>query len=315
MQKVLIRAPVTESDKDRLAAAGHEVVIGSEDWLTEILDCDAFVVGLDKVSGETMKAAEGLKIVSKYGIGTDNIDKQTATELGIVVTNTPGASKIAVGELAIGLMFALRRFIPLHNGWVKSGKWDHLMGTELVGTTLGVVGIGNIGKEVITRARGLGMQVIAADPFWDADFAELYDVEQVSLPDLLKRSDVVTLHVPATPETVGMIGRAELAMMKSSAVLVNTARGELIDQEALYQALKGGKLAGAALDVWPTEPPTGSPLLELDSVIATPHTGGETVESRPRLSVMATDNVLNLLSGVRPEHVVNPAVYDGPTRA
>ena len=315
MQKVLIRAPVTESDKDRLAAAGHEVVIGSEDWLTEILDCDAFVVGLDKVSGETMKAAEGLKIVSKYGIGTDNIDKQTATELGIVVTNTPGASKIAVGELAIGLMFALRRFIPLHNGWVKSGKWDHLMGTELVGTTLGVVGIGNIGKEVITRARGLGMQVIAADPFWDADFAELYDVEQVSLPDLLKRSDVVTLHVPATPETVGMIGRAELAMMKSSAVLVNTARGELIDQEALYQALKGGKLAGAALDVWPTEPPTGSPLLELDNVIATPHTGGETVESRPRLSGMATDNVLNLLSGVRPEHVVNPAVYDGPTRA
>ena len=274
------------------------------------MDCDAFIVGLDRVTRETMEASKKLKIVSKYGIGTDNIDKEAATELGIVVTNTPGASKIAVAELAIGLMFALLRYIPLHNNWVKAGKWDHLMGTELLGKTLGVVGTGNIGREVITRARSLGMRVVAIDPMWDEEFARQHQVERVTLPELLKQADVVTLHVPVTPRTDKMLGVKELAMMKPGGVLVNTARGELVDQDALYQALSTKQLAGAALDVFPTEPPTGSPLLELDNLIATPHTGGETLESRPRLSGMATDNVLEMLRGEWPKHVVNPAVYD-----
>ena len=315
MHKVLIRCPLTESDQERLRAAGNEVIIGTDDWTNEILDCDAFMVGLDRVTRETMVASQNLKIVSKYGIGTDNIDKAAATELGIVVTNTPGASKIAVGELAIGLMFALRRYIPLHNGWVKTGNWDHLMGTEVVGTTMGIVGLGNIGKEVVTRAKGLGMKVMASDPYWDEAYARQYEVERASLPELFSKADVITLHIPATPETVGMIGERELAMMKPDAILINTARGELVDQDALYQALKSKRLGGAALDVWPKEPPTGNPLLELDSVIATPHTGGETVESRPRLSGMCTDNALDLLGGGKPKHVVNLAVYDGTLRS
>jgi D-3-phosphoglycerate dehydrogenase len=244
----------------------------------------------------------------------DTVDVKAATELGIVVTNTPGANKVAVAELTIGLMFCLVRQLPQHHAWTKAGKWERRVGLELHGKTLGMMGLGRIGKEVAWRATSLGMKVIAFDLFWDEPFAHKWGIERCSKEDVLGKADILSLHLSLSPETVGIVGEAELAMMKPGAMLINAARGGLVDEQALYKALVSGHLGGAALDVFSKEPPVGSPLLGLDNVILSPHVGGETVEGSQNMSRMVVDNILAVLRGESPPNIVNPDVI-GHTRS
>ena len=255
-----------------------------------------------------MAASDRLKVVARFGIGLDSVDVKAATELGIVVTNTPGANKVSVAELALGLMFCLARQLPQHDARTKAGKGEGNVGFELCGRTLGVIGMGHIGKEVARRAVCLGMQVVAHDPYWDEQHAQEHHIKRSSKEQVLQLADMVTLHVPLTPETARFISQDELAMMKPGSFLINTARGGLVDDEALYAALTSGHLGGAALDVFTEETPTGSLMLGLDNVVLSPHIGGETVESYENMSGMAAENVIAVLRGECPPNIVNPEV-------
>jgi D-3-phosphoglycerate dehydrogenase len=298
---------VHKASKDRMLTA--------DELAREIPGHEALIIGLDPVTRAVLEAGSELKVVSRFGTGLDSVDVEAATELGIIVTNAPGANAIAVAELAIGLVFCLLRHIPLHDARAKAGDWSRTRGDETVGRTLGVVGLGRVGKGVASRAVALGMRVLGCDTSWDARFAGELGVERVSLSELLQRSDIVSLHIPSTPETRGLVGARELQMMKPGARLINTARGDLIDQGALYEALISGHLAGAAIDVWPVEPPEHNPLVGLENVIATVHLGGESVEAQVRMSQMAMEGVLSVVQGERPQHLVNPEVYERSWRA
>lgn len=266
---------------------------------------DALMVGLSPVTAEMLTGGQ-LKVVARFGIGIDTVDVEAATKAGVMVTNTPGASKVGVAELAIGLMFSLARKLPQHHVWTKAGDWQGQVGFELAGKTLGLVGLGQVGKEVARRAVCLEMRVIAHDIAWDQDFAGRHEIKRGSLETVLSQSDLVSLHVPSTPETIGLVGKEELGMMKKGAMLINTARGNLVVEEALHKALLSEHLGGAALDVLATEPPEGNPLLGLDQVILSPHQGGETRESLQNYSRMCTQNVLAALQGNRPPNLINP---------
>ncbi len=316
MYRILVWCPLLEDDLDLIREQGHEVELFSQAetlaggaLAAYVGGFDALLVGLDPVTTEMLSGGR-LKVVSRFGIGVDSVDVEAATEAGIMVTNTPGASKIGVAELAISLMFSLARQLPQHHNWTKAGGWRRRLGFELSGKTLGLVGLGQVGKEVARRAVSLGMRVVAHDIAWNQDFSRKHEIERGSLENVLSRSDFVSLHVPSAPDTIGLMGEKQLKMMKKGAMLINTARGSLIDEEALYSALISEHLGGAALDVFAAEPPAGSPLLDLDHVIFSPHQGGETRESYRNYSRMCTDNVLAALRGDRPPNIVNPEVLD-----
>jgi phosphoglycerate dehydrogenase-like enzyme/nickel-dependent lactate racemase len=288
---------------------GVEGFLSAEEIETQIIGQHVLIVGLDQVSRRAMEGGAQLRIVAKYGTGVDNIDVEAATELGIAVINAPGANKIAVAELTLGLMFSLARWLPQHHTATRNGSWHRQVGTELCGKTLGIVGLGQIGREVARRANHLGMRVVAHDIVWDSEFATTNNVQRLSLEEVLECADIVSLHLPQTPETLGIIDSEKLVMMRVGAMLVNTARGSLIDHDALYGALTSGRLAGAALDVFAVEPPFGDLLLDLNNVIVSPHLGARTAESRVRMSHMLTEGILAVLRGERPKNVVNPEVY------
>jgi phosphoglycerate dehydrogenase-like enzyme len=229
-----------------------------------------------------------------------------------VITNTPGANSVAVAELTIGLMLALARRICRANEAVRSGQWPRIAGVGLAGKTVGLVGFGSIGREVAGRLAAFGCRVIVADPYVRAEAVSGYGAGLVSLDELLPASDIVCLHAASTPETAGMVNDSFLRKMKPGAFLVNTARGELIDEAALRQSLESGRLNGAALDCFHKEPPdTDHPLLQLPQVIVTPHTGAHTDEAVNAMGRMALDACLAVLRGERPTHVLNPDVYTG----
>lgn len=263
---------------------------------------DGLILGLDVCDETVLEQADALKVISRNGVGFDRVDVDAASRRGIAVTITPGANRTGVAELAIGLMFALARQLPQVVNHAKRGVWRRTKGWELGGKTLGVIGYGAIGREVATRGKALGMQVRAYDPYWQGDSGE---AERASFEELLRASDVVSLHVPLMPETEGLIGEKALNLMKQGAVLVNTARGGLVDEAALYRALAQGKLAGAAMDAFKDEPPTNNPLLELDTFIATPHIGAATHESSARANLMAAENLLAVLNSQPCPHIVN----------
>ncbi len=288
----------------RLAQAGYEVVVSPHDrplkghelgplWK----DAVGAILGLDEVNAEALRQASCLRVISRFGVGVDNIDLDAVRRRNIVVTVTPGANSIAVAELTLGLMLSLARRIPLHDRRVREGTWQRVIGVELHGLTAGLIGLGRIGQEVAHRVRALGMQVLFYDLLTPpASVLQPLDARQCPLEELLRESDVVSLHVPLTAQTRGMIGARELALMKPSAFLVNTARGELVDEAALYQALVERRLAGAAMDVFAQEPPGPSnPLLKLDNFIATSHIGAATVQAIERMARMAVDNLLEAL--------------------
>jgi len=266
----------------------------ADDLAARLADVDGVILGLDICDASVFERAPRLKTIARYGVGIDNVDLAAAARHGVVVTTTPGTNHLAVAELAIGLMFALARAIPRMAERVRAGSWARITGWELTGKTLGVIGFGAIGREVARRGLGLGMYVLAYDPWYRGDWA---GATPVDLPDLLRQSRVVSLHCPLTPETAHMLDAERLALLPHGAIVINTARGGLIDEAALYAALVSGRLGGAALDVFQHEPPESSPLLTLDTVIATPHVGAATAESIERTGMLAARNCLAVLRG------------------
>lgn len=296
-----------------LQQAGHSirVQIGVGDMPEEVMaglvaGVDALIVGVDRVTRRVVEAgAPTLKIIARNGVGYNNVDLDAAAEHGVAVTVAPGASAVSVAELALGLMLTLSRSIACQNQCIQSGGWERPMGTELYGRTLGILGVGTIGSEVARRARALGMSVLACDILPNHTFAAQVGFPYVPLEELLQGSDILTLHVPATPETRGIIGRAALARMRPGALLINTARGELVDEHAVRGAILSGVLGGYAADTLLREPPLpGDPLLGLDRVVLTPHCGAYTRQAVERCGIMVAEEVLRVLCGEAPHHPV-----------
>lgn len=280
--------------------------------LIEILgDVDAILARTGSISRAVIEAAPKLKIVSRHGVGVDNVDIDACTDHGVVVTITGDANSGSVSEHAFGLMLAAAREIPTATAQVKGGVWDRarFVGRELAGKTLGLVGLGRIGARMVGHARGFDMSVVAYDPYVEAQVADEFGAELVSLEELLRRSDFVSLHLPLTDATRGLIGAQQLSMMKPSAILINTARGGLIDEESLHKALSERCIAGAALDTFAHEPLSpDDPLAQMENLICSPHVAGQTEESLIRMSVRSAENIVRVLCGEMPEGVVNPEV-------
>jgi D-3-phosphoglycerate dehydrogenase len=285
--------------------------LSSPELLPLVKEADGYIAGLDQIDSSVIEAAAKLQVIARYGVGVDRVDVQAATQRGIVVTNTPGANSVAVAELAIGLMLALGRRICRTDRATRSGEWPRYSGVGLRGKTVGLVGFGAIGREVALRLKAFGCRIVVADPCVGCECAETHGVQLVPLEELLSGSDFVSLHASVNPSTSGMVDRGFLEKMKQGAFLVNTARGELLDEDALCEALGRGHLAGAALDCFREEPPPPDhPLLRLPQVIVTPHTGSHTDEATNSMGWMSLKDCLAVLGGERPIHVVNPEVYN-----
>jgi D-3-phosphoglycerate dehydrogenase len=274
---------------------------------------DALIVRSEtKVTADIIGAADNLKVIGRAGTGVDNIDVPAATARGVVVMNAAGGNSVTTAEHTISLMMSLARKIPQAHAKLKGGKWDKksFMGAELAGKTLGVIGLGNIGKIVASRAQGLAMKVVAYDPFITKEVASRAGIELATLDEVFERSDFVTVHTPLTDETRGVIGQSAFAKMKDGIRVINCARGGLVDEQALHDAIKSGKVAGAALDVFEQEPvPADNPLLALDEVIVTPHLGASTHEAQESVAVTISETVANfLLTGAITGAVNVPAV-------
>ena len=259
-------------------------------------DVDGIIIGVDPITESVLENAKNLKAISKYGVGMDNINVKEAEKRNIKISKTPGTNNISVAELTIGLMFDLARNISINVSKVKDNKWERVKGVELTDKTLGIIGCGSIGKEVVRRARGLEMSVLINDPYFKDQ--ELIRDQAINLSDkstLIENSDFISLHLPLNSETKNIISKNELKKMKESSYLINTARGGLIDEEALLWALKNNEISGAACDVFSEEPPGQHPLLELDNFILTPHIGANTKESVLRMANQATENIIEML--------------------
>jgi D-3-phosphoglycerate dehydrogenase / 2-oxoglutarate reductase len=276
-----------------------------------VKDVDGFIAGLDQIDASVIEAAQRLKVIARYGVGVDRVDLDAATRRGIVVTNTPGANSVAVAELTIALMLALGRHLCAANQATRCGEWPRHSGVGLRGKTVGLVGFGAIGREVASLLKAFGCRVLVSDPFLKGQASQGCGEEFVSLDELLGTSDFVSLHASLNPTTAGMVDAVFLGKMKHGAFLINTARGELIDEDALHQALEKGGLRGAALDCFTKEPPAADhPLLRLPQVIVTPHTGSHTDEATNTMGWMSLRACLAVLRGERPPNIVNPEVYD-----
>ena len=268
--------------------------------LAAVADADALLVrSATTVDAEVFGAARSLRVVARAGVGLDNVDVKAATQAGVMVVNAPQSNIVSAAELAVGLLLAAARHIAPANAALKQGEWKRskYSGVELYEKTAGIVGLGRIGALVAQRLSAFGMSVVAYDPFVAAGRAAQMGVRLVSLEELLRVSDVVSVHLPKTPETVGIIGAEQLATVKPSLILVNAARGGIVDEDALYAALKEGRVAAAGLDVYAKEPCTDSPLFELESVVATPHLGASTEEAQEKAGVAVAKSVRLALAG------------------
>lgn len=269
---------------------------------------DFLVAGLVAVTEETLAQAPNLKAVLKHGVGVDSIDIAACTAHGIPVLNTPGANSNAVAELAVGMMFSLARNLPAAHNSIIGKTWNRMVGSEISGKTLGIVGLGNIGKLLARKAIGLGMKVVASDLYPDLDFARANGIEMLSLDEVLARSDYVSLHVFGGGGA--LITAEKLALMKTNACLLNLARGEVLDMDAANAALSTGKLGGVALDAYPSEPPDyAHPIFSQPRAIFTPHTGADTAEAVENVGLMNIADMEELLAGGRPSRTLNPEVY------
>jgi phosphoglycerate dehydrogenase-like enzyme len=277
-----------------------------QDFLSQATGCQGIVVGPEGVSRAAMEGLGELRIIARTGVGVDTVDVEAATRRGIWVTNTPGANHEAVADLTLGFMLALARQIPRHAEIARGGSWARVPMVEMHRKTIGLVGIGRIGRSVARRAAGFDMTILAHDPFADAGWCRANGIALVGLNDLLSRSDVVSLHALHTPATRQMINADSLSRMRPTAFLINTSRGELIDEAALLAALDAGRLAGAALDVLAHEPPAADdPILRHPKVLVTPHIAGTTVESTIRMGLQAIGNAVAVLAGGTPPDAVN----------
>lgn len=259
---------------------------------------DGYIAGLDAIDSQALQAADRLKVIARYGVGVDSVDLEAARKKGIVVTNTPGANSVSVAELALGLMLALSRQIPEAVEAVHQGKWPRYSGLSLEGKTVGILGLGAIGKQLARRLAGFDCKVLAYDPFADVNFAKDHQIELVSLDQVIAEADFLSLHLPLLPETRGMVNQAFLNQMKKGSFFINTSRGEVVDEDALLKALQSGHLRGAGLDAFTVEPPeAGNPLLALPQVIATPHLGAQTDGATSNMGWLAMKDCLAVLKG------------------
>lgn len=312
--RVLVSDPLAEEGLDILKEfCDLDIKTGlTEDQLVDIIgDYDALLVRSGtEVTARVIEAGKRLKFIGRAGAGVDNIDTEAATRKGIIVANAPEGNTLAATEHTMAMMLALARNIPQANASVKKGEWKRskFMGVELNEKVLGIVGFGRIGREVAKRAQAMEMKCIAYDPFISSERAASLGVEMVTLDDLFRRADVITVHTPLIKETHHMINARTIATMKDGVRLINCARGGIIDEKALADGIASGKVAGAALDVFESEPPTDSPVIGLEQVIVTPHLGASTVEAQKNVAISIANQCISVLSGGSAKYVVNAPV-------
>ena len=278
------------------------------DLIGMISSFDGMIAGLDEITAKVIKEAKNLKVIARYGVGVDRVDLEEAKKSGIYVTNTPSANSISVAELSVGLAIAAARNIVIADTKTKSGQWPRLSGVSLFGKTFGIIGFGNIGKEVARILSSFQMKILAYDIFFDKEFALKFNVMYSEIDDLFKESDFISLHTPVTPQTKNIINRNNINKMKDGVILINTARGELVDEDALYEGIINGKIKAAALDAFKMEPPgLENKLLQLEQVIATPHMGAATDNASNEMTKISIMECLAVLKGEKPKYpVVEP---------
>jgi D-3-phosphoglycerate dehydrogenase len=285
-----------------------------EDQLCEIIaEYDALIVrSATKVTERVIEAAKKVRVVGRAGVGVDNVDVNAATRRGIVVMNTPGGNTISTAEHTFAMMMALARHIPQAHATMKAGKWDRKTyeGVELRNKTLGIIGMGRIGTELAQRAKAFEMRVLVYDPFLNVSRAKELRVEAVELDQIYAQSDFITVHVPMSDETRGMINKDTIAKMKDGVRLINCARGGIINEKDLYDSIKSGKVAGAALDVYEQEPPKELPLRELDKVVMTPHLAASTADAQETCGIEIAEQIADALTGGAIRNAVNMAKID-----
>ncbi len=319
--KVLITATsfseVTREPEDRLIAAGYEVAHNpygrpmTPDELRSVLrDVDGIAAGVDQFFPPAFDDAERLKVLARHGAGMDCVDVAECTRRGIVVANLPGANAEAVADMAFALMLAVARKIPEGDRTTKAGQWTNTYGVDVCGATLGLLGLGRIGKGVARRGRGFDMRILAYDPLFDKEFAAQFVVERaVSIEHVMKEADFVSVHMPLNDGTRKCINAERIALMKPTGVLVNTARGAIVDEEALADALEAGRIFGAGLDVYAAEPPTQSRLLKCGCAVTMPHNSSNTPGALLAMGNGVVDAIIAVFEGRRPQYCVNPEVY------
>jgi D-3-phosphoglycerate dehydrogenase / 2-oxoglutarate reductase len=308
--KILVAEPLAPAGVELLRAqAGWDVVISNpKEYDSHLADCDALLVrSAVKVTKDVLAKSPKLKVIGRAGVGVDNVDLDAATAAGVLVMNTPGGNAISVAEHTLALMLSMARSIPQASASTTSGKWEKkkFLGNELRGKTLGVIGLGSIGREVAKRAKAFEMKVVAYDPYVSPQSAVALEVPLLSLADLYKESDYITVHVALTPETDHLLNAKAFAQMKPGVRIVNCARGELVNQKDLAEAMKAGKVAGAALDVFEKEPPGEDPLFQIESVLATPHIAGSTEEAQEIVGVRIVEQLVEYLQSGAAINAVN----------
>jgi D-3-phosphoglycerate dehydrogenase len=298
------KGPAPEELRRFAAEQGGEIVFNplgrplTEDELIPLLKgCDGFIAGLDYITKKVIDACDTLKVISRYGVGVERVDLEAAKAKNIAVCNTPGANARAVADLTMALLLCAARKVPMLDKKTKEGQWVRTSGMELHGKTLGLLGLGAVGKEVAKRALGFSMIVLACDPFINKNYAVENNIEAVDFDTIIARSDVISLHLPLNEETRYIISAPVLKKMKSGAILINTARGGLIDEKGACEELKSGHLAGLGLDVFEEEPPKVSHLYAMDNVVLTPHTAAHTAEAMANMAAMSVQNLIAVLNG------------------
>ena len=317
IKKILVSDPLSKKgleilDKAKEIKYDLKPGLSLEELKKIIPEYDAIIIRSEtKLKAEIIEAADRLKVIGRAGIGLDNVDLRAATKKGVVVMNTPQENAIAAAEHTIAMMLSISRKIPQATATMRAGKWEKrkFVGVELYSKTLGLIGIGVIGTIVADRARGLKMKVIGYDPYLSKEVAEKKGVELVSMDELLNKSDFISVHTPLTDETRNLIDKNSFKKMRNGVILINCARGGIVNEKDLYEAIKGGKVAGAALDVFEKEPAVGNPLLELEEVIGTPHLGASTGEAQENVSIAIAQQIVDYLILGEARNAVNmPAV-------
>jgi D-3-phosphoglycerate dehydrogenase len=309
--RVLVADPIAPEGIEILkkhAEVDVKTGLKPEDLISIIGEYEGLMVRSEtKVTAKVIEAGKKLQVIARAGVGIDNIDVEAATQRGIVVVNAPTANTMAAAEHSIALMLALARHIPQAHDSLRSGAWkrQNFVGVEVRNKTLGIVGLGNVGSEVARRVQGFQMRVLGYDPYVSPEHARNLRVELVPLEQIIREADFITLHLPLTPQSKNMIGAKELSLMKPTVRIINCARGGLIDEQALDQALRDGKVAGAALDVFAQEPPKDSPLLKNERVIVTPHLGASTQEAQANVAIDAAEQIISVLNGQPVRYAVN----------
>ena len=302
-----------------LTDAGLDLVVGSGarstpagDVIAGLQGCAAAIAGQEFYTAEVFDACPELKLVVRFGVGFDAVDVPAATERGVLVATIPGTNDWGVADHAVGMMLDLAHGIARHDRAMRRGEWKAQRGLDMWQTTLGIVGLGRIGRGVALRGKGFDMKVVSYEPFPLMPFVEEHGVELTTMEDVFRRSDFITLHLPAMAETEKVVNASLLALMKPTAFLINTARGNLVDEDALYEACRSGQIGGAGIDAWTTEPQVDPRWSELDNVVITPHSGANTEGTWSASCVMAAEIVLAVLADTQPPQLLNPEAW--PTR-